>query len=62
MQATPKQIDELVRLLGTLTAAAATGAGIGLERPGQISPIETIHLITACVVMFGCVLYLRRNE
>ena len=62
MKVTSTQFDELVRLLGTLTAAAATGVGIGLERPEQIYPIETIHLTTACVVMFGCALYLRRNE
>ena len=62
MKFNPKQIDEVVRLLGTLTAAAATGAGIGLERPGQITPQETIRLVVACVVLFACALYLRRKE
>ena len=57
-----KQIDEIVRLFGTLSAAAATGAGIGFERPAQITPQETVHLVVTCVILFACLLFLRREK
>lgn len=61
MKFSPKQVDEIVRLLGTVAAAAVGGAAIGVARPAQVSPSEVAYLVTSFVVTFGFALYLRRD-
>lgn len=61
MKLSPKQVDEVVRLLGTLAAAAISGAAIAVSRPEQVTQTEAQLLAGWFVVLFGSVLYLRRG-
>jgi hypothetical protein len=62
MTFTEKQIDEWVRLFGTLAAASLSGAAVGLARPDQISPRETIYLTSSFVVLWCIIMYWRRQS
>lgn len=61
MKFSEKQVDEIVRLLGTVAAAAVGGAAIGVARPEQVTPQEVGYLLASFVVTFGIALYLRRD-
>lgn len=60
MKFSAKQVDEWVRLLGTLSAASASGAAVGIARPEQVQPMETVALSSFAVLLFSLVLYVRR--
>ncbi len=62
MKVTAKQIDEVVRLFGTLAAACVSGAAIGAVRPEQVTQAETLALALNSVVLLGCVFFIRRKE
>jgi hypothetical protein len=57
-----KQIDEWVRLFGTLAAAALSGAAVGVARPDQISHNETFCMILSAVGLMGMIMYWRRTR
>lgn len=62
MKFTAKQVDEVVRLFGTLAAASLSGMAIGIVRPEQVHQMETMALALGAVVLFGCVMFIRRKE
>jgi hypothetical protein len=61
MKFNAKQIEDLARLLGTLSAAAVSGATIGWARPDQVTPREATLLIGAFVMLLTCMVVLRRE-
>ena len=56
MKISAKQIDEIVRLLGTTAAAALSGAVIGFAGHGQISTAESVALTVYSVISFVLVI------
>lgn len=61
MKFTPKQIEDTARVMGTLATAAASGTAIGLARPEQVAPSETVVLASLFVVLYLSMLFIRRN-
>jgi hypothetical protein len=62
MKISAKQVDEIVRLLGTTAAAALSGAVIGFAGHGQISTAESIALTLYSAVSFVLVMVLRSEK
>ena len=59
MRISAKQIDEVVRFLGTISAAAFTGAVVGATGRGNMTGLEIVSLGLAFALSFGFVLILR---
>jgi len=61
MTFTDQQIDEWVRLFGTLAAAALSGAAVGVVRPDQISKIETFGMLISACALICMIMFWRRK-
>jgi hypothetical protein len=62
MKLSAKQIDEIVRLMGTMAASALAGAAIGFARPEQVTHTEVASLAAAFAVSFAIVLMIRTEK
>ena len=61
MKFNAKQIEDMARLMGTLAAAAVSGASVGWARPEQISLVETVMLAVVFVTLLICMIVLRKE-
>ncbi|MEN9670173.1 MAG: hypothetical protein RL018_450 [Pseudomonadota bacterium] len=63
MKFNAKQIDNIARFLGTISASSAIGAAIGLYRPNQVNAVEEISMtITAAITLFAMVYILKGQK
>jgi hypothetical protein len=62
MKLNAKQIDNIARVLGTLTASSAIGFMVGVFRPNSVTPQEEYGLIAAALSTLLGMLYILRNE
>lgn len=54
-----KQIDDIARLLGTLTASSIIGLAVGAARPESVTTYEEIGLLSSATIAFAMMLYTR---
>jgi hypothetical protein len=59
MKLNEKQVDDIARLLGTLTASSIIGLAVGASRPESVTSYEEIGLISSAVIAFSMMIYTR---
>ena len=59
MKLNEKQVDDIARLLGTLTASSIIGLAVGASRPDSVTSYEEIGLISSAVIAFSMMIYTR---
>jgi hypothetical protein len=62
MKFNAKQIENIARFLGTISASSAIGAAIGLYRPSQITALEEISMAITTVVTLFTMVYILKGE
>jgi hypothetical protein len=61
MKLNDKQVDDVARLLGTLSASAIIGLTVGASRPDSVTTYEEVGLISSAVVALSMMLLIRRK-
>ena len=59
MKLNEKQVDDIARLLGTLTASSIIGLAVGASRPDSVTSYEEIGLISSALIAFSMMIYTR---
>jgi hypothetical protein len=62
MKLNEKQVDDIARLLGTLTASSIIGLAVGASRPDSVTSYEEIGLISSALFSLTVMLLIRRKQ